>query len=50
MRRLITGCNTAIENLSRFIEVFCASLTNNIETRIMDTNHLLDIIDKLSEQ
>ena len=38
---LTTGCNTAIENLSHFIEVVCAPLTNNIETRIRDTSHLL---------
>ena len=50
VRLLATGCNTAIENLSRFIEVVCAPLTNNIETRIRDTSHLLDIIDKLREQ
>ena len=50
VRRLITGCKTAIENLSRFIEVVCAPFTNNIETRIIDTTHLRDIIDKLSEQ
>ena len=48
VRLLTTGCNTAIENLSRFIEVVCAPLTNNIETRIRDTSHLLDIIDELN--
>ena len=47
VRLLTTGCNTAIENLSRFIEVVCAPLTNNIKTRIRDTSHLLDIIDEL---
>ena len=45
---LTTGCNTAIENLWRFIEVVCAPLTNNIETTIRDTNHLIDIIDELN--
>ena len=45
LRLLATTCNTAIENLSRFIEVVCAPLTNNIETRIRGTSHLLDIID-----
>ena len=30
VRLLTTGCNKAIENLSRFIEVVCAPLTNNI--------------------
>ena len=50
VRLLATGCNTAIENLSRFIEVVCASLTNYIETRIRDTSHLLDIIDELNSE
>ena len=44
---LTTLCNTAIENLSRFIEEVCAPLTNNIKTRIRDTSHLLDIIYEL---
>ena len=43
-----TGCNTVTENLSRFIEVVCVPLTNNIETRIRDTSHLLDIIDEFN--
>ena len=47
---LTTGCNTAIENLLRFIEVVCAPLTNNIETRIRDTSHLLDIIDDINSE
>ena len=49
---LTTGCNTAIENVSCFIEVVCAPLTNNIETRIRDTSHLLDevIIDELKSE
>ena len=50
VRLLATGCNTAIENLSRFIEVVCAPLTNNIKTRIRDTSHLLDIIDELNSE
>ena len=50
VRLLTTGCNIAIENLSRFIEVVCASLTNNIETRIRDTSHVLDIIDELNSE
>ena len=36
--------------MSRFIEVVCVPLTNNIETRITDTSHLLDIIDELSSE
>ena len=50
VRLLTTGCNTAIENLSRFIEAVCSPLTNNIETRIKDTCHLLDIIDELNSE
>ena len=49
IRLSTTGCNTAIENLSRFIEGVCAPLTNNIETRIRDTSHLLDIIENIRE-
>ena len=48
VRHLTTGCNTAVENLSRFIEVNCAPLTNNIETKIRDTSHLLDVFDELN--
>ena len=49
VRLSTTGRNTAIENLSRFIEGVCAPLTNNIETRIRDTSHLLDIIENIRE-
>ena len=34
----------------RFIEVVCAPLTKNIETRIRDTSHLVDIIDELNSE
>ena len=48
-RRLLkTGCNTTIENLSRLIERICAPLTNNIDARINDTEHLLQIIDYIN--
>ena len=46
---LETGCNAAIKNLSRSIEINCVSLTNNIETRINDTEHLLQTIDNINE-
>ena len=47
--RLITaGSNTAIENLSRFIEMVCSPLWENFTCRIRDTGHLLKIIDDLS--
>ena len=48
VRLLTTGCNTAIENLSRLIEKICPPLTNNTDTRIKDTGHLLQIIDNIS--
>ena len=47
VRLLKTGCNTVIEKLLSFKEVACDLLTNNTETRIRDTSHLLDIIDEL---
>ena len=48
IRLLKTGCNTTIENLSRLIERICAPLTNNIDARINDTEHLLQIIDYIN--
>ena len=50
LRLLTAGCNTTVENLSRFIEKIYAPLTktNNIDARIKDTEHLLQIIDKNS--
>ena len=50
MRLLTTGCNTAIENLSRFMENVCVPFTENMRYRIRDTSHLLDIIDKINEK
>ena len=49
VRLLTIRCNTAIEKISRFIEVVCATVTN-IETRIRDTSHLFDIIDELNSE
>ena len=43
-------CNTAIENLSRFVENICTPLTENMCQRIRDTSHLLDIIDTINEK
>ena len=43
VRLLTTGFNTVIENLSRFIETICASLTSNLSNIIKDTSHLLDL-------
>ena len=44
IRLLTTGCNTALGNFSRFIEKTCAPLTNNTDSRINDTEHMLQII------
>ena len=38
---LTIGCNTATDNLSRFIEAVFASLINNIEASIRDTSQML---------
>ena len=48
VRLLTTGCNTAIENLSKYIETVCSPLALNVPTRIRDTSHILDIIDGLN--
>jgi len=48
VRLLTSGCNTAIENLARYIESVCAPVTENLPSRIKNTAHLLDIIDELN--
>ena len=48
VRLLTTGCNTAIENLSRFLEVHSAPLTTQLPSRIKDTGHLLELIDEIN--
>ena len=49
VRLLTTGCNSAIENLSRFVERVCAPLSDHIPSRIKDSAHLLQTIDSLNE-
>ena len=49
VRLLTTGCNTAIENLCRFIEAHTYPLVENLPCRIKDTAHLLEIIDDINE-
>ena len=47
--RLITGaCNTAIESLSNYIEHFLFELSENMTSRIKDSNYLLYIIDHIN--
>ena len=48
VRLLTSGCNTAIENLAKYLEVICAPLTENLRSRIKNTSHLLDIIDEIN--
>ena len=47
-RVITSGCNTAIENLSIFVENVLYDLASELPSRIKDTNHMLDIIDNLS--
>ena len=46
---LTTGCNNAIQNLSRFTESICLLLTSNLPNIIKDTSHLLDLIDDINK-
>ena len=48
VRLLTTGCNTATENLSRFVEKHTAPLAQNLPHRIRDTDHFLEIIDNIN--
>ena len=47
--RIITsGCNTAIESLSIFVEKVLYDIASNLPSRIKDTGHMLDIIDEIN--
>ena len=48
VRVITSGCNTAIENLSIFVDKICLPLAQTNVTLIKDTSHLLDIIDNLN--
>ena len=50
MSLLTAGCNTVIDNLAIFVEKHCAPMTQDIKTRIKDTQHLLYIIDDLNKR
>ena len=43
-----SGCNTAIENLSIFVENVLYDVASELPSTIKDTNHMLDIIDNLN--
>ena len=49
VRLLTAGCDTAVENLAIFVEKHCTPMTQDIKTRIKDTQHLLCIIDDLNK-
>ena len=47
--RIITsGCSTAIESLSIFVEKVLYDTAGNLPSRIKDTGHMLDIIDEIN--
>ena len=43
---ITSGCNTAIQSLSIFVEKVLYDIASNLPSRIKDTGHILDIIDK----
>ena len=47
-RVITSGSNTAIENLSVFVENVLYDIASELPSRIKDTNHMLDIIDNLN--
>ena len=49
VRIVTSGCNTAVENLSVFVEEPLYKKVERISSRIRDTSHMLDIIDNLND-
>ena len=47
-RVITSGCNTAIENLSIFVQNVLYDIASELSSRIKDTNHMLDCIDNLN--
>ena len=43
---ITSGCNTAIQSLSIFVEKILYDIASNLPSRIKDTGHILDIIDE----
>ena len=48
VRVITSGCNTSVENLSIFVESILFKESENLKSRIRDTNHMLCIIDDLN--
>ena len=49
VRIITSGCDTAVENLSIFVEKVLYKEVERIPSRIKDAGHTLDIIDNLSD-
>ena len=49
VRLLTSGCGSATENLSLYVEKKCSDLAKSLKSRIKDTSHMLEIIDDLNE-
>lgn len=48
--RIITSsCGTPTENLSYFVEKHCEVVVNSINSRVRDTPHKLEIINRLND-
>ena len=47
-RVITSGCNTAIKNLSIFVENVFYDIASALPSRIKDAKHMLDIIDNLN--
>ena len=48
VRVITSGLNTAMENLPIFVENVLLELASKLPSRIMDTCHMLDIIDDMN--
>ena len=48
VRVITSGCNTAVENLSIFVENVLFELASELLSRINDTCHMLEIIDDMN--
>ena len=49
VRIITSGCNTAVENLSIFVEKVLYKEVERVPSRIKDISHMLDIIDNLND-
>ena len=49
VRIITSGCNTAVENLSIFVEKVLYKEVERIPSRIKDTRYMLDVIDNFND-